>query len=242
MSATTYATGGYAPSEAWLLWRPRLLHAGPLVVLCHGAGGTGLGFQTDSGSAALINRLADAGFHALAPRLTGTHTWGNDASTDALDASVTYAQTSLGAAAGKVFLVGASMGNITAWNYYRRFPSKVTGIAAVAGAANLAYHASGNDAATGKYQTEVWAAYTNQAGYEAAAATHDPLLFAAGLADLPFRAWHDSTDPVAPLTHIQSLAAAVGGDVVQVGSTGVHDAWYGLDFMDLLGFIADANW
>lgn len=240
---TRYRSGGYSPGERYLDLRP--LEVGPHrpLLLLHGADGDELLSALAVPNMARVAReAAAAGFHVMQPDMrvlttdTGAHTWGVDGSTTTLDNAATYLQGTLGAASGDVAILCMSMGLVTAMNYVRRFPGRVSALVAISGAADLDWmHQSGG------FATQINTAYggTFDPG-GATSASHNPLEFAAALpSPPPFRAYHDMAgDAVAPGAHVETLAGLVGGTVVDVGTGGHTDAlWAALDVADVVAFL-----
>lgn len=234
---TRFGTGGYTQSEPWVLLQPRRPGTWPLIVVMHGAGGDESFLHQPAAYPAvhaLFKHVVDSGFAVLSVdnrdgiSADGSHTWGNDGSTTTVDNAIAYAQSSLGVASGDVILLGTSMGCLTGLNYWRRNPSKVRGMVAVSGAVDIDYHHSGNDATVGKYQTQIDTAYAG--GWAAAAATHDPNVFA--LADpstyTPLRMYHAVDDAVVPYARTEAFADALDADFIPLASGAHTDAAWAL--------------
>lgn len=251
---TLFSTGGYVQSEPWVLIRPRVPGTYPLVVALHGAGGEEWAFHAPGvfpGVLDVTSTIVESGFVVLCPDTRdgigadGSHTWGNDGSTTTLDNAITYAKTLPGVGQGKVGILGTSMGSLTGLNYRRRFAANVAGMVAVSGAVDVDYHHSGNDAPTGKYQTEIDVAAGGAAGYAAWATTHDPNVFA--VADpatyLPMAMWHASDDAVVPYARTETFATAVGATFHTLAS-GAHTdaAWSLIDRGAVVAFLRSLSY
>jgi predicted peptidase len=227
--------------------RPKRVGNFPLVVALHGAGGEeNFPHMHDLYPfiAKIFERISEAGYIVMSPdgrdgiSADGSHTWGNDASTNTVSAAVAYARANLGATADPVRIFGTSMGSITGLNLWRRFSADVAAAVMVAGAVDLDYHHSGNDAVTGKYQAEIDTAYAG--GYAAAAATHDPSTFA--IADpgtyAALQMWHAVDDLVAPFDLSDDFAAALGADWHPLPSGGhTIAAWDFVDVDEIIDFL-----
>ena len=242
----TIGRGGYTPAENWHLWRPsHRLGERPGIVFLHGAGGNEAALMAavdPAGHAVMAEVCETLGYIVLFPdfsttdETTGAHTWFNDDSTTTIDNAITWARANRRMSADPVVLVGGSMGGGTGFNYWRRFAANVAGIVTVAGAADLDYHHSGNDAATGKYQVEIDAAHDGADYATVVAPTFNPVVFADDT--IPHQAWHGDADPVAPLAHMQTLVALTGGDLTVVAGGTHSTTWDGVDADTIVAFIA----
>lgn len=98
-------------------------------------------------------------------------TWGNDTSLTETGNLRTYGQASLGWKSGGIFLIGGSMGALCALNYLRYHAANVSAVALIVPATNLE---DLHDNHAGAYTSSIETAFTNNAGYLAALATHSP--------------------------------------------------------------------
>jgi pimeloyl-ACP methyl ester carboxylesterase len=249
-----YARAGDAAGEWWYSMSPRLPGTKPGIFWLHGAGGeeTALWPTWSPNSSALAWWLADHGYSVFAPdcsnsvQTDGAETWGNDASTDTLDAAITYVQANPGEfqmASGKVVLIGQSMGHVTACNYARRFPTKVAGIIGAAGATDVDYHY-----VTG-FGVNIDAAYSGNWATNGRATNHDPIDFAGSLT-FPHRYYYATDDDNVPPSGTGSFRpfyAAYGGPhdpAISMGTGGHTDTPVAnIDKQGLLEFLGkQAAW
>jgi alpha-beta hydrolase superfamily lysophospholipase len=204
----------------------------PAALFCHGRGTTPLEVTDPTWGQGVSKALAEAGYPVLAGTLSGTAPWGNDASQAKLADARTYAQGTLGAASGKVGLVGLSMGALTALNWTRANPTLVACIALLIPVTDLDYLHANN---VNGWAAEIEAAYTNLAGYNAAVATHDPNQNTSSHASgPPIKVWYSSTDTSAVTARQQAFITAVGCPSVSLGAVG--HALTGLDAQQVVAF------
>lgn len=152
-----------------------------------------------------------------AGKTDGPGVWGNDAAQTKLAAHVAWAQDTakLGAKAGKVCVFYGSHGCALAYAYAAAHPTQVQLIAGAIGTADVEDIRANNRGTGSGYQASIEAAYTNNAGWQAARATHNPVEVAAGLT-IPQLDFYSTTDPICvPDTHA-ALATAAGSYMTQV--------------------------
>lgn len=147
----------------------------------------------------------------------GAHKWGNDASQTILDTYRTYLQGTVGAKTGKIGLLYGSGGCALAYAWAKAHPTAVYCIAGAIGTCDVEYERAAN--ILGTMQASIETAYTNNAGWQAARATHNPVEVAPNLAAIPQLDYYSTTDNVADDgagTRHAAFAAAAGAAMTQV--------------------------
>lgn len=166
------------------------------------------------------------------------HTWGNDAAQSALATDLAAFQGSGicgGAAAGKVALIGVSMGHLTAFNYAVRHPANVAGVLGLIPVCSLVAHYNGGvetGLASGGWPTEINQAYglstsPNAATLDATVkAQRDPITRAAEVAGIPWGLTWNADDFIVPTSSVEAFIVAKGGTdlftFLQRNPTGDH--------------------
>lgn len=141
-------------------------------------------------------------------------TFGNDASTDAMD--VYRASVS----APTIDLFGGSMGAAQCFNYARRFLHRVNRIGVIIPACDLEDMRAFDRGGIG-LQTRIEAAYGGNAAWQLARPTHNPVEFAPELADIDICIWYASNDPYClPATALAFAAAHGNTRLVNLGAVG----------------------
>lgn len=133
---SSLGTGRYVGSEddVYAASTPAWAGGAIGVVYCHGANGTAKStrdYTAAPGELALIEALAAAGFAVVTADLGGPLTFANDTAITRVGQARTYLQGTRSAAAGKVLLVGSSMGAALALAYARANPTHVYAVAGV---------------------------------------------------------------------------------------------------------------
>jgi hypothetical protein len=221
------------------------------VIFCSGAGGFGYTVSPagDAGVTAGVNEAiayvlrarpgqADGyTFLGVTPG-AGAHGWGADAAMTALGTDRTNFQgvgLTGGAKAGKVALMGISMGHLTAFNFAVRNPSLVAGVLGFIPVSSLVYHYNGGietGLASGGFPTEINTAYglTTTPNAPVLNATvqaqRDPLTRAAEVASIPWGLSYNKDDFVVPFGTVEAFIDAKGGPnafrFLQRNPTGDH--------------------
>ena len=97
------------------------------VLYCHGAGGPARQ-ALEPAFAPVLNALASAGHPVLSCDLGGLATWGNDVVLARMGTAKAYLHATLGARPGKILLVGASMGGLSALVWAKNNPTLTAGV------------------------------------------------------------------------------------------------------------------
>jgi pimeloyl-ACP methyl ester carboxylesterase len=188
------------------------------VIYCHGRNddATAPRHYASIGELRLVNAVAEV-FPVLSIDAGGVLTYGNSTAVARVADAVTYLQGTLGAKAGTVLLIGASMGCLTALNYAKANPSKVGAIVTVNSAVDL------NDIVTnnrGGLAAEVNTAYGGTYVEATNGPTSNPANYAASLS-VPIRLHYATDDTLAiPSTVTTFAATAQNATAVSVGALG----------------------
>lgn len=194
-----YGLGDVTPAEAYSLLLPRNWAADqtvPGIVFCHGYGDNALAAIDGAGHAGqsqIARRLAEAGYPVLGCDLGGTSTWGYTPVQSRINDAITYLQSTVKAKAGKVALVGISMGGCNALVYAANNPANVSCLVGVAPVNDLQSIVTNN---TGGLAAAINAVYPS--GYSDATygATYNPTVMAASgkYAGIAVHLWQGSSD------------------------------------------------
>lgn len=221
---SSYGVARYVAAEGDVLAGPTTGYGHPGtvtgVVWCHGVGGNAL-YAKD---------LSKVGawplFHALAEKFMivsadlGGDTWGNATANTRVGQAITYLQAQ-GAKAGKVALVGLSMGAVVALNYAREFPGNVSCVAAIIPVVDIEDVRANNRSGLA---ASINAAHGGAYDQATMGATRNPVTFASTL-NLPVKIWNASDDTTALASRVAAFdAAAPNCDVVSLGALGHTEA------------------
>jgi len=168
--------------------------AGPGVIYVHGAEGEpggGLTWMKVPQRIPLLRAIAGAGHTIVSADLGGVATWGNDTALARISAARAYLQSLSGVSAGRVILVGQSMGGQNAFVWAKNNPSLVHCVVAIIPVIDLAdirdnrgLAASIDSAYPGGYNQATMGAARNPATFAAAGA----------LSGIPIQCWYGATD------------------------------------------------
>lgn len=163
--------------------------------------------------------LAMRGFIVMGIDAGGTNTFGNDASLTSLSTAKTWLQSTGMAASGGIVVLGGSMGSIVALNWARANPSSVL---CVEVALPIADVEAVRAADRGGFQSEIETAYTNNAGWQTARPTHNPIEYAADISGIPIRLDVSSDDSVGSASEAQDFADEHGNTTLVVFGAAGH--------------------
>lgn len=228
MVAYSWGTGRYVASEADLVMTANSYKTGgPLVIVCHGAGGSA---DTYSTNRADLNLLADSGCVVICADLGGTGTWGNDTFLTRVGQLRTYAAASWGADLTRTVMIGRSMGGMAALGYAWRNPTLIKGVALQAPVvAADALH----DRDPGGLGASIDTAYGGTSAWETAKDVRDPSSTVGGGSSpssliaanrTKYRIWYGLTDTVVLPADITSFVALTGVQASTFGSVAHSDA------------------
>lgn len=245
---TELVTGAVVASEyAWTLTNRSYRADGtvPGFVFCGGAHAGGYDMAFEAGFAM---ELARRGYPVISGDFTdiptglgkvdGPGAWGKDAALTAMGTYKTFLQGALGAMAGKIGLLYGSHGCAAAYGYAAANPASVSLIAGVCGTVDVEDIRANN---RNGFQAEIESRYVNNAGWQAARPTHNPVEIAASLT-VPQLDYYADDDPICVLSTHQALGTAAGSHITQV-SMGTHGHNYaGLDTPTATYVGAFADW
>jgi pimeloyl-ACP methyl ester carboxylesterase len=212
-------------NEYDIFWAPIPGWTGSLpgVLFCHGAGGLAPQQWRDrstAGHLALANALGK-NYSCGAGDMGGTSTWGNNTSITALGQLQTWLQGTKNATAGKIALVGVSMGACAALNYARANPTLVACLVVVIPILDL------NDVVTnnrGGFASAVNTAYGGTYSDTTDGPTHSPVKYAASFT-IPTLIYYAPDDAIATVGPVNTFTAACASSTkVSVGNTGHSEA------------------
>lgn len=151
----------------------------------------------------IVDYLTGRGFVCAASNLHGDN-WGNDSAITDLENLLSHLDSNSNADVTRCYLVGLSMGMVTAASYIRNGTADVLAVASLVGCCDLAYT---HDSPA--FTAAVDAAYTDHAGYLAAFNTRDPQTLAEnGYFDsIPVGMWWGSSDTTAGASESQTFEA-----------------------------------
>lgn len=154
----------------------------------------------------------------------GPGVWGNAACVTKAGTHKTFLQTQLGAKAGKIGVLYGSMGCAGAYAYAAANPNDVYCIAGAVGTCDVEDIRANNRAS---YQASIETAYTNDAGWQAARPTHNPVEIAAGLS-IPQLDYYAPDDTICVAATHAALLSAAGANMTQVSMGNVGHSFAGL--------------
>jgi poly(3-hydroxybutyrate) depolymerase len=238
MASRTIGVGGYHAGERYMVTTPTPHRPGcPLVVVAHGAGGTGHSYTGPARRS--LNLLADAGIVSITADLGSTEAphdgWGNDTAVARIDEVIAWAATEWDCVTDRIGLIGDSAGGATALNWARANPAETAAVATRVGAVDIGSIFQG-----GAGDPFLVGLINNAYGgnWAAAAATHDPALNTALLAPLAdrIRIYYSENDSLIPAAPVVAAAAAIGCRAFNIGAVD-HDPFGAMHDRDLAGWM-----
>lgn len=227
MTVRSYSTGRVAPGEADLvITAPGYTGGGPIVVVCHGAGG-GPSTYTPAAHRHDLDLLANSGCVVVIGELGGGNTWAIDtvvhATTGRIRAAIDYAASAWDGDLDRVAIVADSMGAMNALNFMWRAPADTVKAAALrvpVVAADALHDRNSGIAAL------MDAAWGSPANWEAAVSTRDPLANAAAITAFKdsVRLWYSTNDPTVLPADITAFTAATGVEARPLGAVAHSEA------------------
>lgn len=223
MTARSYGAGRIAAAENDLvITAPSYAGGGPIVVVCHGAGGTTANYSPAAHRRDL-DLLALSGCVVVVGDLGGANTWASDtvvhATTGRIRAAIDYAASAWDGDLDRVALIGDSMGAMNALNFMWRAPAGTVKAAALRVPVVAADALHDRNAGIAALMDAAWGSSAN---WEAAAPTRDPSAAAnataiAGFAD-SVRLWYSTNDPTVLPADITAFTAATGVEARPLGA------------------------
>lgn len=217
--ATSYGTSRYQSGEADCVFLPKRWKGDGTrigIVWEHSAGQTAAGIKNaaNTGQYTLAHAVAEY-FPVVVADLGGQLTWGNATAQTRLGTARSYLQSTYGAKAGPVVLIGVSMGGLLAVNWAKNNPSLVACIAGITPASDLA-DLRDNDRAGHKADIESAWGIASGAPLPAGA---NPATDYAGAVGIPAKAWYSTGDTlVLPATVTDLWGTKLGGQLTVVGT------------------------
>lgn len=209
----------------------------PGVIYLHGNTGTAVE-PLDPAFLALVAPIADIGHPVLSGDWGGPSAWANDTALARVTAGRTYLQASMGAKAGKVILVGTSMGGLTALAWAAANTTLVACVVAFLPVCDVSDVVTNNRASLAAVVNAAYSGGWSQATY---GATHNPVTMAAAgkYAGLPMRLFYGTTDAIVLPSTITTLAASTGASTVATSIPGGHASatLAGIDPATVLTFV-----
>jgi pimeloyl-ACP methyl ester carboxylesterase len=233
----TRGVGEYLASERHIMWWHRLDPLTPNaktgVVIIHGAGADADYFLTDPLSNPIAPTIVSTNrMPAIATDAGGNLTWGNSTAQTAMDATMTYFTSQLGAK-DQVILLGQSMGGTTVLNWARNNPSKVAAIVLHLPIVDL-QDIVDNNRGPGLGPT-VPPAYGNPLG-DVIPPAFNPAANTADYVGMPIRIWYSTNDLSCDPGVVAAFGTAVGATMTSLGAVG-HSIT-GIDYDDMAAWIA----
>lgn len=201
------------------IYRPVAKKTG--ILFCHGAGGTGEQALTAQ-FAPMLYALSDAGYPVLSHQLVSSGTWGNDASMQAVSTARNYLVSQMGAKPGKVFLIGASMGGLTALTWALQNPQLVAGIVGLVPVSDV------NDMVVNNRQglaAAINAAFSGGWSQAVYGPTRNPITFAGNLINIPSKLYAAASDTTVIPSTVSQMATGMGSATTFDTLTGAHDTF-----------------
>jgi hypothetical protein len=219
--ACTWGTGAYFTGERHIAAFPAQWNRSGtrrLVIECRGGSNS-----TVSSNQPFFVHWATAGLVALCCDLGSPNgasgLYGNDTVLARIASAWTWAKANLPVKTDKFVLSGGSRGSADAINYLVRNASQV--IACVLGIppVNLEDVRANNRSSQ---QAVIEAAYTNNAGWQAARPTRNPWEMGASVAatGVPLHVWSSTDDPISLPTYTTDFVAATGATHHSMGAVG----------------------
>lgn len=228
-----WTTGAYVASEHCLAYLPYNWAADGTVegcIYCHGRGqlvsntGTGPGPDDPAatpGTFAIIDAIAKAGIPVLVADLGGATTWGITTVQTRIGQLKTYLQGTIGAKTGKIWLVGTSMGGLSALGYAGQNPTLVSAVVGIGPVSDLQDMVTNN---RGGWAAEINAQYSG--GYSDATygLTNNPTKMALNgdYGTMPIKLYYGNTDTTVVPATVTTLASDVGASCTTVALSGGH--------------------
>lgn len=182
----------------------------------------------------MLRTIADAGWPILGI-YAGGDKWGNSTGKARVTDGVTYLQGTIGAKAGKVALIGGSMGGLTILNWAKDNLSSVAcavGLVPVSDVSDMVTNNRGSLAASINSAYSTW----NEATM---GATYNPHTYAStGLTGLRYKAWYGASDTVVISSTVTDVVTAIGATASGVSVTGDHNSAVGnIPVTDVVSFL-----
>ena len=229
---TTRGTGKFQASETHRgHFSPRYIPGTRKGVLAfYGLDGTADLWYNTAEYVKRLDAIAQAGFPIAACATNAD--WGNSTFRTRASNLVTFAQSTLGFASGKVHLYGISMGAPCALNWAKANPTLVQSISIILPCVDLA-DIQDND------RGGVASGMTTAFGGDVSS-TDNPALNTNDFTSIPMKLWYASDDDIAIASTVEDFGAATGADLVNMGAVGHHGETTAVD-PDSISLFFSAN-
>lgn len=228
--SSTRGIGDYYTAEGHLAILPKFYKRDgtvPGIIYLHGATQNETQMIDNTNAAGLVALLAtigSAGWPILGVYAGGDQ-WGNATGQARIDDAKTYLQGALGAKAGGVALIGASMGGLSILNWAKNHLSSVlcaVGLVPVSDVSDMVTNNRQSLAGSINTAYGTWNEGTMGASY-------NPHTYAAsGLAGLRYKAWYGASDTTVIPATVTDVVASIGATATGVSVAGDHNSTIGL--------------
>jgi alpha-beta hydrolase superfamily lysophospholipase len=189
------------------------------ILVCPPRGQTGPEQLTPGWIGHITTALAEAGYPVLCANMGGTTTHGNAASATAVGTWKTYVQSSLGGKAGKVGLIGSSMGSLAALRFAKANPTLVQCMSLLVPNVNLQ---DVHDVTRTDLAAEIETAHGGTTGYNTYISNENPSSHTSSWTGFPTQLYYASNDPNFSTGVQSTFGSAIGATVTNLGAVG-HD-------------------
>lgn len=240
MISTSYGIGTVTAGDGAVVMSPKFLPSSPKpgVLHAHGAGGYSQNMIDPTGlQSSLYGAIGDSGRVLLSSDYGGPANWGASTAMTRMSAANTYLHTLPGVKAGKVALIGGSMGALCALNWAAANPTLVSCVVGVIPVVNLTDIVGNN---RGGYAAEVIAAYGGSYSEAANGPTSNPKTNAATkYAGIPILLYYGTSDTLCLPSEVTGFAAAAGSNVTMRALEGGHDygTWANVNRDEVVAFL-----
>lgn len=245
MSVCTTWAADVIGAEPHLAMLPKAYKANgtvPGIIYCHGSGSSEaqpldqVNFPTLT---ALLRNIGEN--YPIVSSLLGGNAWANDTALTRIGQVRTYLQGPLGAKAGKVILIGGSMGGATAYAWARANPTLVSCLVQLQPVSDIQDIVANNRQGLA---AQVNAAYGGAYSNATHGPTHNPESFKAQLAGLRAQVWYSTEDTTVIPATVTSVTTAIGATADPRPIPGTHsDAGIaGIDINAVLQHLASYGW
>lgn len=235
MHWSTFGTGTVHAGEVALQIRPKFASNKMGVLFCHSSNGLATEALTYDGLTPIITALAGAGHPILSCELGGASLWANETSLDRVTEAKAYLQGAMGAPAGKVALLGLSMGGATALTWAGRNPTLAACVVGLIPAVDITeIVVNGRNG----YVDAAYAGGWSEAVYGAA---HNPLTLASSgaYANVPIRTYYGDADTICiPATQL-AFGMASGATITPLVGGHASSTVAQVDPQEVVAFVAE---
>jgi pimeloyl-ACP methyl ester carboxylesterase len=238
--AANTGIGAVTAGENYTILSPKYPKpAGTMPGILYLHGNTGDSFETLTPQLVpIFTALSNAGYPILAGTWGGTSTWGNDTTLARISTGKTYLQSTMGAKAGKIVLIGASAGGCGAMVWASQNPTLVSCLVGMLPVSDLNDIYTNNRGSAAANLSSCYSGGWSQATYGAA---HNPVTIAAagGLSGIKMRLFNGASDATVIPSTVQALATSAGANTILTSVPGDHvwPTYAGIDPAIVLAFV-----